>query len=90
MSVKLTIPGFEALPGFEEVVAIVLEPGLLSVQVVGDEAFIHSAGILMLHGPIDALLQEALIRMRRFSVLNQGDRRRILMTVHYEERDRQR
>jgi hypothetical protein len=85
--VKLTIPGFEAIPGFEEVVAVVLGPGMLSVQVIGEQAFTHAAGTLMMHGPIDALLQNAAIRMRRFLVLNQGDARRIVMTVHYEELD---
>ncbi|KQP43941.1 hypothetical protein ASF44_28860 [Pseudorhodoferax sp. Leaf274] len=80
----MTVPRFEELDGFGEIVAILLEPGLLSVQLIGEERFLHAAGTAMMHGPIDAQLQTVPIRMRHFSVVNQGDRRRIMMTVHFE------
>ncbi|RCW73837.1 hypothetical protein [Pseudorhodoferax soli] len=89
MYVTLEVPGFHCVEGFFRIAAAVDEPGVMNVQIFGTEDCIHTLSTLLMHGPVDAELFGKPIRMRHFNILNQADRRRIAMTVHYEERDRQ-
>jgi hypothetical protein len=90
MFVTLGVPSFHCLEGYSRVAAAVDEPGVMHVEVFGTENCIREITSVLLQGQIDADLDGRPVRMRHFLVLNQGDRRRIAMTVRYEEREHKR
>ena len=83
--VSLDVPKFHCVEGFVRVAAAVDEPGVMHVEVFGSEGCIHAIHLVLLQGPIDAELDGRPIRMVHFVVLNHGDRRRIAMTVRFQE-----
>lgn len=89
MFVTLDVPSFHCIEGFARVAAAVDGPGVMHVEVFGTVNCIREITAVLLQGQIDAELDGRPIRMRHFLVLNQGDRRRIGMTVRFDERQRQ-
>lgn len=85
MYVSLDVPKFHCVEGFVRVAAAVDEPGVMHVEVFGSEGCIHAIHHVLLQGPIDAELDGRMIRMLHFAVLNHGDKRRIAMTVRFQE-----
>ncbi len=86
MFVTLDVPSFQCVEGYSRVAAAVDEPGVMQVEVFGSENCIREITAVLVQGQIDAELDGRPIRMRQFLVLNQGDRRRIAMTVRFDER----
>jgi hypothetical protein len=85
MVVSLNVPRFSCVEGFVRLTATIGEPGAMEVHVFGSQNCVHAISTMMVHGPIDGEILGRAIRMRRFIVLNQGDRSRIVMTVRYAE-----
>lgn len=88
--VSLDVPMFHCVEGFVRVAAAVDEPGVMHVEVFGSEACIHAIHLVLLEGPIDAELDGRTIRMVHFAVRNDADKRRIAMTVRFQESPRHR
>jgi hypothetical protein len=85
MFVILEVPGFHCVEGFFRIAAAIDEPGVMNVQVFGTEHCIDTIRATLVDGPIDGQVFGRPIRMRHFNILHQSDRRRIVMTVWYEE-----
>nr|WP_145549830.1 hypothetical protein [Variovorax boronicumulans] len=79
------MPKFHCVEGFVRVAAAVDEPGVMHVEVFGSEGCIHAIHLVLLQGPIDAELDGRTIRMVHFAVRNHPDKRRIAMTVRFQE-----
>lgn len=88
MFVNLEVHSFHCVEGFAHIAASVYEPGVMR-EVFGTEDCVHAIKQVLLHGPVDAELNGKPIRMRHFVVLNDGNRRRIPMTVRFGERSQQ-
>ncbi|PZP97170.1 MAG: hypothetical protein DI587_18495 [Variovorax paradoxus] len=86
MFVTLDVPSFQCVEGYSRVAAAVDEPGVMQVEVFGTENCIREINADLLQGQTDAELDGRPIRIRQFLVLNQGDPRRIAMTVRFDER----
>lgn len=70
--------------GVDRVIAEAAGVGLLRVQVHGSEGAIRTVTARTLAGPIDAVLQGRPVRLRHFTVLNQGNRQGIIMLVKFD------
>jgi hypothetical protein len=80
-SLQLEIAFLKQSEGIERVVAQAVTTGLLRVQIDGNEGAIRTVTARTLAGPIDAVLQGRPVRLRHFTVLNQGNRQSIVMLV---------
>jgi len=83
--VALKVPRFASVEGFVSIAATIEGPDSLNINVVGNESCVHAINMAMMNGPVDAELSGTPIRMRHFNVLNQGDRRRAVVSARYDE-----